>query len=46
MLPRSKDKAGQKRPELTQLERVGQALLIFLTGGLLIFIYLWIVVLA
>jgi hypothetical protein len=46
MKQKQTDKAGEKRPELTQLERVSEALLIFLTGGMLIFIYLWIVLLA
>jgi hypothetical protein len=37
---------GEKPGELTQLERLMEVFLLLLTGGLLFFIFLWIVWLA
>jgi hypothetical protein len=46
MQPSQPKKPGEKPGELTQLERVAEVFLLLLTGGLLLFIFLWIVWLA
>ncbi len=46
MKKQASSKAEKKETELTQREQLGEILLLVLTGGILGFIYLWIVVLA
>jgi len=46
MKPSKPKESGEKPGELTQLERVVELFLLLLTGGMLLFIFLWIVWLA
>lgn len=46
MISKKPQKSGEKPSELTQIERVMEVFLLVLTGGMLFFIFLWIVLLA